>query len=308
MTLAAQKNRSSRGAIYPPQMHQAIRHMTQAVRHDDATHKPSQSPDAIGITESGSSADNLRFFPLKGYINHSPFSSLGRSRQIAPGIVIFVKNGLSAEPLLKHAMTSSDSLEAIELRTLKEEKDLGRDRVDSSGFLKACISLRKKQAILKKEINAKCASFNKLLENFDYRKDDPKAFRLISALNGKRMQPSDLDIANIFLKFYHKLGDEKPSHLLRKIKELSNGQLQDDFLQSLWLQRMPPHIQTVLSASSEPLDKLAIIADKVSEVVGVLDYLCGHNCSSTIPVIFMQCSANHGLSRQAYPRAVSTSC
>ncbi|GFV10853.1 transposon Tf2-9 polyprotein [Trichonephila clavipes] len=39
------------------------------------------------------------------------------------------------------------------------------------------------------------------------------------------------------------LGDEKPSHLLRKMKELSNGQLQDDFLQSLWLQRMPPHIQ-----------------------------------------------------------------
>ncbi|GFV35557.1 IRF tryptophan pentad repeat domain-containing protein [Trichonephila clavipes] len=44
-------------------------------------------------------------------------------------------------------------------------------------------------------------------------------------------------------------GDEKPSHLLRKMKELSNGQLQDDFLQSLWFQRMPPHIQTVLSAS-----------------------------------------------------------
>ncbi|GFT52608.1 uncharacterized protein TNCV_3765141 [Trichonephila clavipes] len=73
------------------------------------------------------------------------------------------------------------------------------------------------------------------------------------------------------------LGDEKPSHLLRKMKELSNGQLQDDFLQSLWLQRVPPHIQTVLSASSEPLDKLAIIADKVSGVVGA---------SSTIYIIF----------------------
>ncbi|GFT98226.1 retrovirus-related Pol polyprotein from transposon 297 [Trichonephila clavipes] len=71
-----------------------------------------------------------------------------------------------------------------------------------------------------------------------------------------------------------KLGDEKPSHLLRKMKELSNGQLQDDFLQSLWLQRMPPHIQTVLSASSEPLDKLAIIADKVSEVVGASSTIC----------------------------------
>ncbi|GFW96285.1 uncharacterized protein TNCV_572561 [Trichonephila clavipes] len=70
------------------------------------------------------------------------------------------------------------------------------------------------------------------------------------------------------------LGDEKPSHLLRKMKELSNGQLQDDFLQSLWLQRMPPHIQTVLSASSEPLDKLAIFADKVSEVVGASSTIC----------------------------------
>ncbi|GFW62939.1 retrovirus-related Pol polyprotein from transposon 17.6 [Trichonephila clavipes] len=58
------------------------------------------------------------------------------------------------------------------------------------------------------------------------------------------------------------------------MKELSNGQLQDDFLQSLWLQRMPPHIQTVLSASSEPLDKLAIIADKVSEVVGASLTIC----------------------------------
>ncbi|GFU83333.1 uncharacterized protein TNCV_3739441 [Trichonephila clavipes] len=76
------------------------------------------------------------------------------------------------------------------------------------------------------------------------------------------------------------LGDEKPSHLLRKMKELSNGQLQDDFLQSLWLQRMPPHIQTVLSASSELLDKLAIIADKVSEVVGSSSTICA---ATTVP-------------------------
>ncbi|GFU43368.1 retrovirus-related Pol polyprotein from transposon opus [Trichonephila clavipes] len=76
------------------------------------------------------------------------------------------------------------------------------------------------------------------------------------------------------------LGDEKPSYLLRKMKELANGQLQDDFLQSLWLQRMPPHIQTVLSASSEPLDKLAIIADKVSEVVGSSSTICA---ATTVP-------------------------
>ncbi|GFV68742.1 retrovirus-related Pol polyprotein from transposon opus [Trichonephila clavipes] len=50
--------------------------------------------------------------------------------------------------------------------------------------------------------------------------------------------------------------------------------------QSLWLQRMPPHIQTVLSASSEPLDKLAIIADKVSEVVGASSTICA---AKTVP-------------------------
>ncbi|GFW07982.1 hypothetical protein TNCV_3921141 [Trichonephila clavipes] len=76
------------------------------------------------------------------------------------------------------------------------------------------------------------------------------------------------------------LGDEKPSQLLRKMKELSNDQLQYDFLQSLWLQRMPLHIQTVLSASSEPLDKLAIIADKVSEVVGASSTICA---AATVP-------------------------
>ncbi|GFY16824.1 uncharacterized protein TNCV_4338251 [Trichonephila clavipes] len=76
------------------------------------------------------------------------------------------------------------------------------------------------------------------------------------------------------------LGDEKSSHLLRKMKELSNGQLQDYFLQSLWLQGMPKHIQTVFSASSEPLDKLAIIADKVSEVVGASSIICA---ATTVP-------------------------
>lgn len=62
------------------------------------------------------------------------------------------------------------------------------------------------------------------------------------------------------------LGDDKPSQLLRKMKELSGGQLQDEFLKNLWLQRLPTQIQTVLSVSSEHLDKLAEIADKVADV------------------------------------------
>ncbi|GFW24687.1 uncharacterized protein LOC103524116 [Trichonephila clavipes] len=128
------------------------------------------------------------------------------------------------------------------LQTLKEEKDLARDRADSSGLLEDCILLRKKQAILKKEIlNAKRVSFNKFLENFDYRKDGPKAFRFISALNGKQMQPykqpmkvggkiltSDLDIAKI-LKYYRKKWDRlfsapfSDEEFQRVLQKLSRG-------------------------------------------------------------------------------------
>ncbi|GFY64906.1 uncharacterized protein TNIN_215811 [Trichonephila inaurata madagascariensis] len=50
------------------------------------------------------------------------------------------------------------------------------------------------------------------------------------------------------------------------MKELSGGQLQDEFLKKIWLQRLPSQIQTVLSVSSETLNKLAENADKVADV------------------------------------------
>ncbi|GFV02001.1 hypothetical protein TNCV_2268621 [Trichonephila clavipes] len=72
---------------------------------------------------------------------------------------------------------------------------------------------------------------------------------------------------------------------------------------------MPPHIQTGFVCILEPLDKLAIIADKVSDVVGASSTICAvpQLFPSTIPVIF-SCSAQPTMdsSRQADPRAVST--
>ncbi|GFU02208.1 hypothetical protein TNCV_1547801 [Trichonephila clavipes] len=50
------------------------------------------------------------------------------------------------------------------------------------------------------------------------------------------------------------------------MKELSGGQLQDEFLKNLWLQHPPSQIQAVLSVSSETLDKLAEIAGKTADV------------------------------------------
>ncbi|GFT35629.1 hypothetical protein TNCV_2849251 [Trichonephila clavipes] len=92
------------------------------------------------------------------------------------------------------------------------------------------------------------------------------------------------------------------------MKELSNGQLQDDFLQSLWFQKECHHISRLFYLHPQSsLDKLAIIADKVSEVVGASSTICAATTvPPPIPVIFMQCSANHGLSSPGRsPRAVS---
>lgn len=62
------------------------------------------------------------------------------------------------------------------------------------------------------------------------------------------------------------LGDDKPSHLLRKMRELGGTNVKDDFLKTLWMQRLPSEMQAILSISSESLDNLAKMADKISEV------------------------------------------
>lgn len=62
------------------------------------------------------------------------------------------------------------------------------------------------------------------------------------------------------------LGDAKPSHLLRKMRELAGKSLNDDFLKTLWFQRLPAEMQTILSVSTETLDNLAKLADKIAEV------------------------------------------
>ncbi|GFY72248.1 transposon Ty3-I Gag-Pol polyprotein [Trichonephila inaurata madagascariensis] len=55
------------------------------------------------------------------------------------------------------------------------------------------------------------------------------------------------------------LGDDKPSHLLRKMRVLASGaSLNDYFLKTLRLQRLPSEMESILSVSPETLENLAI--------------------------------------------------
>lgn len=60
------------------------------------------------------------------------------------------------------------------------------------------------------------------------------------------------------------LGDRKPSQLLRRMRDLAQQSVTDEVLKSLWLQRLPPQLQAILSASSHDLEQLSQLAVRSS--------------------------------------------
>lgn len=65
------------------------------------------------------------------------------------------------------------------------------------------------------------------------------------------------------------LGDQKPSTLLRKMRELGGNMITDEGLRIEWLNHLPPSIRSTLAINSEAkLDTLAAMADKMFEYEG----------------------------------------
>ncbi|KAI5642414.1 hypothetical protein NE865_05441 [Phthorimaea operculella] len=65
------------------------------------------------------------------------------------------------------------------------------------------------------------------------------------------------------------LGDEKPSQLLRKMRELGHNRMPDSGLKLMWMNQLPAQVRAVLSVSSDSsLDNLAVMADKMLEHTG----------------------------------------
>lgn len=62
------------------------------------------------------------------------------------------------------------------------------------------------------------------------------------------------------------LGDDKPSHLLRKMRDLARNSLSDDALKSLWIDRLPENVRAVVAISHDGLSTCAALADKVVEL------------------------------------------
>lgn len=62
------------------------------------------------------------------------------------------------------------------------------------------------------------------------------------------------------------LGTMKPSQLLQKLRTVATADISENLIKTLWLQKMPDDIKNILLVSEEDLTKLAIMADKISDM------------------------------------------
>lgn len=62
------------------------------------------------------------------------------------------------------------------------------------------------------------------------------------------------------------LGDLKPSQLLKRMKDLANGKIDDEVLKSLWIERLPESIRSVITIVDGDSAQMALQADKMMEV------------------------------------------
>ncbi|XP_022836513.1 uncharacterized protein LOC111363877 [Spodoptera litura] len=68
------------------------------------------------------------------------------------------------------------------------------------------------------------------------------------------------------------LGDQKPSQLLRRMKDLARGKIPDETLIIMWQGHLPSAVRAVLAVSEmKDLEKLAAVADKIMETTRPLN-------------------------------------
>ncbi|XP_037931209.1 uncharacterized protein LOC119666020 [Teleopsis dalmanni] len=61
------------------------------------------------------------------------------------------------------------------------------------------------------------------------------------------------------------LGDRRPSQLWNELTALAKDKVSNEFLKSLWLQRLPPQVRAILQTSNVDLVELAKLADRICE-------------------------------------------
>lgn len=68
------------------------------------------------------------------------------------------------------------------------------------------------------------------------------------------------------------LGEQKPSQLLRRMRDLARGKISDDTLCMLWMRHLPSSVRGVLTVTdTKNLESQAVVADKIVETMRPID-------------------------------------
>lgn len=77
------------------------------------------------------------------------------------------------------------------------------------------------------------------------------------------------------------LGDNKPSQLLQKMRNLATDGITEKVLKTLFLQKMPDSVRNILIVSDENIEKLALMADRIVEMQPKQELYCASNVVSS---------------------------
>ncbi|XP_026331676.1 uncharacterized protein LOC113239027 [Hyposmocoma kahamanoa] len=145
-----------------------------------------------------------------------------------------------------------------------------RPRLWFASFEAATHDLKKSQAQLSQMVIAQLdkqdiEQVSDLL--FDPPKEDP-----YKALKARHISVYEESEERQFQKLLSEmeLGDQRPTQLLRRMRNLPRDKVPDPTLRIMWMNHLPPHIRSVLVVSdtiskTAALDELALLADKMLE-------------------------------------------
>ncbi|KAG8185640.1 hypothetical protein JTE90_018517 [Oedothorax gibbosus] len=149
-------------------------------------------PTFLSFGGASSHPDLLLTHPnLSPHINHSLLAPPDDNNDKALDQIVFGIKECALACISRGHVKNAKLFWNDNLQLLKEDRDRARLAAEISGQLQDCVTLRQKNAALRKAIlQAKRTSYQTFLEDLDYRKNGQKAFKFVSALNGKRIQAS----------------------------------------------------------------------------------------------------------------------
>ena len=127
------------------------------------------------------------------------------------------------------------------------------------------------------EIKQDAVKFNLVINNLDIQhskvvKDvllkppEEKKYKKIKSELIKRLTASQEKKVRQLL-IHEELGDRKPSQFLRHLQGLAGPKVPEEFLRTIWCNRLPESIQTVLASQpGHSLEQLSDLADRIQEI------------------------------------------